>query len=80
MQGELASDWQSPTWVLCGDFQVAVTTFSTSLHVLERDDMDLLFYLGNSYHQCEMFLKNLNCFKVKGTWVALVPILLHWEC
>lgn len=42
--------------------------------------MKILFCLGSSYHQCEIFLKNLNCFEVKGTWLVLVPILFHWEC
>lgn len=65
-----------PSWVLYGDFWVAVTTFSTSLHVLERDDTETLCCLGSSYHQCEIFLNNLNYFEVKGTWVALVPILV----
>lgn len=65
-----------PSWVLCGDFRVAVTTFSTFLHVLERDDTETLFCLRSSYHHCEIFLNNLNYFEVKGTWVALVPILV----
>lgn len=61
--------------MLGGDFQVAVTMLSFSLHVLERDDLEFLFCLCSSYHQCGIFLNNLNYFEVKGTWVALVPIL-----
>lgn len=59
---------------------VAITVFSTSLHVLERDDMEILFCLGSSYHQCRIFLNNLNYFEVKRNWVALVPVLVPLEC
>lgn len=66
----------APSWVLCGDFPLAVTTSNTFLHVLARDDTETLFCLGSSYHHCEIFLNNLNYFEVKGTWVALVTILV----
>lgn len=62
--------------MLCGDFQVVVTTFRVCLHVLQRNDLEILFCLGNSCPRCGIFLNNFTCFGVKSTQVALslVPL------